>query len=279
MKLSELLHDLGRPVAYSPKLAILIGVKECVLFSQLIYWSDKAEDGWIYKSIEELEAETGLSRHEQLSTRKSLSEAKLIETRNDRQSHRMYYKVCTDALDQIWEEKRSLRQSRDTSKASSERWGADPSDGSGSSSVPRTRSDPSDGSGLIRPTDPANKTETTVTETTNKGATSAPRFNEFVAKWFNAFQEHFDEPYDDTMMGKDGRHLSRLLKTNPRTVDELISIAKKAWARHSEFGFGLSLTITGFCTNLNTIVAKLSTNGHGNPEGNNRREHLSSPVL
>lgn len=56
-----------RRVAYNPALARLIGLNEAILFYQLYFWSDKTarKDGWFYKSKEELEDETALTRFQQ----------------------------------------------------------------------------------------------------------------------------------------------------------------------------------------------------------------------
>jgi len=76
----ELLHD--RPVAYSPKLSYVLGsVKASVLMSQLLYWSDKGmrRDGYIFKTIVEIEDETALSRHEQDSAIKRCKKLDVLD--------------------------------------------------------------------------------------------------------------------------------------------------------------------------------------------------------
>ena len=58
-----------KPIAYLPDLAKALGsVKAGLFLSQLLYWMDKGadEDGWLYKTREELYDETGLSRKELL---------------------------------------------------------------------------------------------------------------------------------------------------------------------------------------------------------------------
>jgi hypothetical protein len=75
MKLSDLLEDGGRPVAYYPSLALVLGgVKEAISLCQLIYWTGKQsdKDGWIYKQSNEVKQETGLSWKEQKTARRNL---------------------------------------------------------------------------------------------------------------------------------------------------------------------------------------------------------------
>jgi len=55
MKLSDFLENVGRPIAYYPRLAQVVGgVKATVFLCQLIYWRGKESDkhGWIYKTAE-----------------------------------------------------------------------------------------------------------------------------------------------------------------------------------------------------------------------------------
>ena len=105
MKIGEAIQDLGRPVAYFPKLAEMIGVKECIFLSQLIYWTGKGshDDGWIYKSQDEWLEETGLSNDAQRTARKNLKKLGLIAELNKKLEHRIYYQADIDRLGDIWD--------------------------------------------------------------------------------------------------------------------------------------------------------------------------------
>lgn len=75
---------LKRPVAFHPTLARLFrGINEAIYWQQLYYWSDKGgrPDGFIYKTKEEIEEETTLTRDQQDRVRKKLEEAGYIETK------------------------------------------------------------------------------------------------------------------------------------------------------------------------------------------------------
>ena len=64
-----------RPIAFNRDFVKLgIGVNGALFLSQAIYWSKrtKDEDGWFYKTIEDWEDETGLTKHEQLSVKANL---------------------------------------------------------------------------------------------------------------------------------------------------------------------------------------------------------------
>ena len=101
-KLSTALKSLGRCITYYPSLAAAVGLKESIILCQLLYWTPKVSgEGWIYKTAEELSEETGLSYREQLRIRKNLVKQQLIEERHDRVEHRIYFRVCIEALDKI----------------------------------------------------------------------------------------------------------------------------------------------------------------------------------
>lgn len=76
------------------------GVKAAVLLSQLYYWRDKGSDpdGWIYKTIDEIEDETGLTYREQRTARKKLVEAGVLEEELRGLPAQLYYRVNTDVL-------------------------------------------------------------------------------------------------------------------------------------------------------------------------------------
>ena len=72
---------------------------------QLLYWQDKGsdKDGWIYKTADEWEVETGLAYKEQTAARKHLKKLKVMVERNARIEHRLYFRVELDALNTLWE--------------------------------------------------------------------------------------------------------------------------------------------------------------------------------
>jgi hypothetical protein len=105
MKLSDYLVGVGRPIAYYPGLRKLTGSTNATIFlCQFVYWTGKGDndDGWIYKTSDEIEAETGLSYDEQKTARKKLTEAKLIEEKYARLEHQMYFRVNLNALNDGW---------------------------------------------------------------------------------------------------------------------------------------------------------------------------------
>lgn len=96
MKITEL---LDRPIAYHRVFVTLTGsVKAAILLSQAVYWQKRArqKDGWWYKTAEEWEDETGLTRHELDRARKAAEKYLMTDVRDV--PPRLYWKVDDDAL-------------------------------------------------------------------------------------------------------------------------------------------------------------------------------------
>ena len=103
MNPSTILKNTGRAIAYRPNLARLFGgVVAEIFFEQIFYWQDKADSELgVYKTQEELEIETGLSRKEQETARKLLREKGVLIETHKRLEHRMYYKIDCEKLDEL----------------------------------------------------------------------------------------------------------------------------------------------------------------------------------
>lgn len=107
MKLSDFLTDIGRPVAFYPGLVKALGDRnEAIFICQMAYWRGKGDnkDGWIYKTSDQIEAETSLTYKEQTNVRAGLVEKGLLEEYYARTEHQMYYRVVWGAVNEIWEQ-------------------------------------------------------------------------------------------------------------------------------------------------------------------------------
>ena len=103
MRATELLHLFGRPVAYYPRLSKVFGsTNTAILFCQFFYWHDKATSQLgIYKSVEEIEEETGLTYKEQLGARNQLKKLGVLHETNKRLEHKIYYKLELYRVDEL----------------------------------------------------------------------------------------------------------------------------------------------------------------------------------
>lgn len=90
---------IGGYIAYAPGLVKHLGsVNAVILFQQAFYWSSKKEDGWFYKTIEEWESETGLTRREQDSAKAKLKLLGVLEMRREGFNPVPFFRVDMDAL-------------------------------------------------------------------------------------------------------------------------------------------------------------------------------------
>lgn len=73
-----------RPIAFRPEWVEILGdIKTVILYQQLYYWSDKGGrgDGWIYKTVKDLEYETTIEEDTQTRIIKKLKETGWIDTK------------------------------------------------------------------------------------------------------------------------------------------------------------------------------------------------------
>lgn len=113
---------LQRPIAYNPVIAKATGsVKLTVLWCQIHYWTDKARDadGWVYKTMNDIFEETGLSRREQESARELAEKLGVMETQVKGTPPTVHFRVSEDRMIEViekWIKKNPEKQSAETSK-------------------------------------------------------------------------------------------------------------------------------------------------------------------
>ncbi|MGU2439546.1 hypothetical protein ACTXHA_04010 [Burkholderia cenocepacia] len=105
MRVSDVLRRLGRPIAYYPRLAALLGgANPAILFCQLFYWQERAtSELGVHKTSDELTLETGLSYEEQRTARRALKQLGVLIETNKRLEHRIYFKIDEDAFERVIE--------------------------------------------------------------------------------------------------------------------------------------------------------------------------------
>jgi len=96
----SLLDLLDQPIVYHRVYRRITGKTVAgLLLSQLVYWQRIVDEGrggingWFYKTSREIEEETGLSRHEQVTARNCLTKLKIIETKKGGLPCRLFYQV------------------------------------------------------------------------------------------------------------------------------------------------------------------------------------------
>jgi hypothetical protein len=91
-----------KPIAYHSDLSKSLNSVTAGLFlSQLLFWNNLSEDGWIYRTQEQFFNETGLSRREQETARKKLRDVGILEEKYKGVPRKLYYKINEDKLLEI----------------------------------------------------------------------------------------------------------------------------------------------------------------------------------
>lgn len=102
-----LIKLLDRPIAYQPSFAQLrvgkvkTGPVGAVLLSQFVYWHNKMDGRWFYKTRIEIAKETGLSRDEQETARKRLVAIGVLDEQLRGAPATMHFKIDADRLEAL----------------------------------------------------------------------------------------------------------------------------------------------------------------------------------
>jgi len=104
LPISTTLNAIGSPIAYYPIFAkALGGVKSAIFLSQFMYWDGKQEnsEGWIYKTQQQLQEETGLTRTEQENARNILQQFGVLEEKKFGMPAKLHFRFNWNRVDEI----------------------------------------------------------------------------------------------------------------------------------------------------------------------------------
>jgi len=99
IKLIEAMND--QPIAFNKHYVFIgCGINGALMLSQLVYWTSrtKNKDGWIYKDHHDWTMETGLTRKEQHTARKTLKDLGFISEKKHGVPPRIYFRVERENL-------------------------------------------------------------------------------------------------------------------------------------------------------------------------------------
>lgn len=101
----DIFEFLDRPIAYHRSLVPLAGTAGAIFLSQAIYWSKRTSnpDLWFYKTAEEWEDETGLTRRVQERVREELRAKGILEEKLADNPAKLYFRVNQDKLLSFYE--------------------------------------------------------------------------------------------------------------------------------------------------------------------------------
>jgi len=97
MQLQEIAGDA---VAFYPAFRKVLGLNAAAtqFLSQAVYWTERTDDGWFYKTTEEWNEELGLTVEEVKGARKKLKAIGILNEQRKGIPAKLYYKVDTDEL-------------------------------------------------------------------------------------------------------------------------------------------------------------------------------------
>ncbi|MCS0147285.1 MULTISPECIES: hypothetical protein [Vibrio harveyi group] len=90
-----MIEYLDRPIAFHRSFVKMgIGITGALMLSQSIYWSRRTNaSGWFYKTQEEWQDETGMTRRELDTARKKLRQLGILEEKKQGVPCRVFYRI------------------------------------------------------------------------------------------------------------------------------------------------------------------------------------------
>jgi len=99
---SNFLQLVDRPIAFQRSFVRLgVGITGALLLSQIVYWQNRMEGQWFYKTQADLEEETGLTRYEQEGARKKLVSCGVLEEAKRGIPAKLYFRVNQERLEEL----------------------------------------------------------------------------------------------------------------------------------------------------------------------------------
>jgi hypothetical protein len=99
---SNFLQLVDRPIAFQRSFVRLgVGITGALLLSQIVYWQNRMEGNWFYKTQSDLEEETGLTRYEQEGARKKLVSCGVLEEAKRGIPAKLYFRVNQERLEEL----------------------------------------------------------------------------------------------------------------------------------------------------------------------------------
>ncbi|GBE69461.1 TPA: hypothetical protein QCI21_003518 [Enterobacter roggenkampii] len=100
--MSNFLQLVDRPIAFQRSFVRLgVGITGALLLSQIVYWQNRMEGNWFYKTQSDLEEETGLTRYEQEGARKKLVSCGVLEEAKRGIPAKLYFRVNQERLEEL----------------------------------------------------------------------------------------------------------------------------------------------------------------------------------
>lgn len=100
--MSQFLQLVDRPIAFQRSFVRLgVGITGALLLSQIVYWQNRMDGQWFYKTQADLEEETGLTRYEQEGARKKLVSCGVLEEARRGIPAKLYFRINQLRLEEL----------------------------------------------------------------------------------------------------------------------------------------------------------------------------------
>lgn len=104
MRAADVLVSAGRPISFHSGLARgLRSITAALMLGQLLYWTDKSGDGWVWKLESDWDAELALTPEAMKGARSILVGLGIVEHVRRGSPGRPHYRVDFDALEEWWQ--------------------------------------------------------------------------------------------------------------------------------------------------------------------------------
>lgn len=101
-RVSDFLKLVDRPIAFQRSFVRLgVGITGALLLSQIVYWQNRMDGQWFYKTQADLEEETGLTRYEQEGARKKLVACGVLQEVKRGIPAKLYFRVDAARLEHL----------------------------------------------------------------------------------------------------------------------------------------------------------------------------------
>jgi hypothetical protein len=99
MNINELLQDLSGSFPISVYLSKYLKSTNAAIFYGYIQSLDKDDQGWVCKTQDEIYQGAGLTADQQVTARRKLREANLLEEKEERLLHKKYYRCFAFSME------------------------------------------------------------------------------------------------------------------------------------------------------------------------------------
>lgn len=108
MSALDKLFGRGNVVYHIAVVEAMDSVAAAIFAEQIAFWQDRSDDGWVFRTVQEIQEYTGLKKKAQQSARKALLDSGVLQEENRGMPRRNYYHLDLEKLAHLIEQKSPL---------------------------------------------------------------------------------------------------------------------------------------------------------------------------